>query len=314
MIAQKNPHQIIEGVAIACYGIGAKKAFIYLNGKFRQAELMLEQAICQAKEENFLGEQISGSDFNLEIEIFSGAGAYVCGEESALINSIEGVRGEPRFKPPYPCTYGLYGKPTVVNNAETMANISWIIINGAAAYKMIGTRQSPGTKLFCIDGAVKHPGLYEAPIGRSVYDLIYEYAGGIKSGCRYWFAQLGGASGRLIPSVRIDLIPAFDRDAQLPLGSGTLLVFDKNQDTRELILSWLNFFQRESCGKCVPCREGLFRLKAIFERNIGDCWNQNDLEDIAKLIWTLENTTFCPLGKFSVVGLQEAIKYKLIEF
>lgn len=313
MIVEKNPHQLIEGIIIGAYAIGSKKAFIYLNGNFKIAEKILNKALEQARKEKILGRGVLGSAFDLEIEVLVGAGAYICGEETALLNSMEGKRGEPRIKTIFPCERGLFCKPTVINNAETIANVPWIIKNGAGEFKKVGIKKSPGTKLFCIDGSVECPGIYEAPIGVSVRDLIYEYAGGTRRGTELWFAQVGGSSGRLLVVSHLDETPSYSRDSKIPLGQGSILVVDKFQDIKKIVQSWINFFQRESCGQCVPCREGLFRLKAMIDRLNSRDFDKNDKEDLGKIIWTLSNTTFCPLGKFSVTALKDVIKYKLIE-
>lgn len=312
MLAEKNPHQLLEGIIISCYAIGARKAYIYLNGKFKEAQYILGQALSQAYERNFLGRSIMGFAYDLEVELFTGAGAYICGEESALINSIDGKRGEPRLKPPFPCNCGLSGKPTVVNNAETISNIPWIVKNGAESYAKIGSPACPGTKLFCVDGSVKNPGIYEATMDLSVKDIIFQCAGGLASGSEFWFAQVGGSSGRIVTNTLWDEIPGYSKDATIPMGSGAILVLNTFHDAKQYLQSVINFFQRESCGKCVPCREGTFRMKEIVERLVSGEFNQADRSDMDKLIWTLDNTTFCPLGKFSVTALKDIIKYKLI--
>jgi NADH:ubiquinone oxidoreductase subunit F (NADH-binding) len=311
-LAESNPHQILEGCALAAYAVGAQKGYIYLNGNFKEAGRVLEKALEQAYKNNFLGKEICGSSFNFELEIFWGAGAYICGEESAMINSIEGKRGEPRAKPPYPCEEGLFRKPTLVNNAETLANIPWIINNEAKEFKKFGIKESPGTKLFSIDGAVRVSGLYEEEIGKTVGDLINR-AGGVKPGCEVNFVQVGGSSGRIVPSYFLDRVPSYSKEAEVRMGSGSLLIIDKSEDLKKIIQGWIDFFQRESCGKCVPCREGTFRLKSIIERLNNGNFDQNDKEDLKKLVWLLSNTTFCPLGRFSVTGLKDVIEYKMIE-
>jgi NADH-quinone oxidoreductase subunit F len=310
-LAEKNPHQIIEGIIIGSYTVGASQAFIYLNGTFKEAGQELERAIEDCYRENLLGENILGSKFNLNLEIFYGAGAYICGEESALINSIEGKRGEPRKKPPYPCDFGLFGQPTVVNNAETLANVAWIIENGGEKFAKIGRPDSPGTKLFSIDGAVEKPGLYEVPMNNSVEQLI-QLAGGLKKGMNLQFVQIGGSSGRIVPKNRLNEMPSYSRETEIPVGSGAILVFSELDDIKKVLLSWINFFQRESCGKCVPCREGTFRLKQILERLDNGNFTDEDRQDLIKLIWVLDNTTFCPLGKFSVVALKDVVRYGMI--
>ena len=313
MMAEKNPHNILEGLAIGSYAIGAKRAFIYINGNFAAARSILDRAVEQANRENFLGKGIMGSLFDLEVIIVSGAGSYICGEESALINSIEGKRAEPRPRPPFACECGLFGKPTVVNNAETIANVPWIIKHGPKEYQKIGVRDNFGTKLFCIDGAVKIPGIHEAPFGTTVRELVYDYAGGLESGKDFWFAQVAGSAGRLVPQGLFDEAPGYGKNAKIPIGSGSVLVVDKSQDIKKLMLSWIRFFQRESCGKCVPCREGTFRLKAIIERLNNGNFDENDCEDFHKLVWTLDKTTFCPLGKFAVTAIKDVVKYKYVK-
>ncbi len=311
-LAENNPHQILEGMIIGAYTVGASKAFLYLNGTFEEAGQKIEQAIENCYQNNLLGKNILDSDFNLELEIFYGAGAYICGEESALINSLEGKRGEPRLKPPYPSDCGLFGKPTVVNNAETLANVAWIIENGGLAFSRIGKPDSPGTKLFSIDGAINRPGLYELTMDKAVEQII-EIVGGIKNGFELQFVQVGGSSGRIVPKFLLTEIPSYSKNAEIPIGSGSILVASNVENLKKILLSWINFFQRESCGKCVPCREGTFRLKSILERLDSGDFDQNDRQDLYKLIWVLDNTTFCPLGKFSVVALKDVIKYKMLK-
>ena len=309
LLAEKDPHQLIEGIIIGSYAVGAKKAYIYVNGNFHLAHFLLERAVNQAYEHHFLGQGLMGSDYSLDIEIFVGAGAYICGEETALINSIEGKRGEPRKRPPYTSECGLFNKPTVVNNAETIASIPWIMEHGGTKYAQIGSNGDVGTKIFCIDGIVKNPGAYEVPMGTDINDLIFKYAGGIESGDEPWFAQIGGSAGQLVPPNSFADSPSYSRDANVSVGSGALLVISKNQDIKELMLSWMNFFQRESCGQCVPCREGTFRLKMILERLKNGNFSKEDKDDFHKLIWTLDNTTFCALGKFSAIALKDVVKY-----
>ena len=311
-LAENNPHQILEGMIIGAYAVGANKALLYINGTFAIAGQKIEQAIGDCYRNNLLGKNILDSKFGLELEIFYGAGAYICGEESALINSLEGKRGEPRLKPPYPSDSGLFGKPTVVNNAETLANVTWIIENGGSEFVKIGKPDSPGTKLFSIDGAVERPGLYELSMDNTIEQII-QRAGGIKKGFELQLVQVGGSSGRIVPKFLLSDIPSYSRDAVIPIGSGAILVVSANEDLKKILLSWINFFQRESCGKCVPCREGTFRLKSIIERLVSGDFDQNDRQDLYKLIWTLDNTTFCPLGKFSVVALKDVIRYKMIK-
>lgn len=308
-IVDNDPHMLLEGIAISSLIVGAKKAFIYINGNYRKQIEILEQALEQAREKNFIGEKILGSKYSLEVEIFAGAGAYICGEETALLNSIEGKRGEPRMRPPYPTQTGLFGKPTAVNNAETISNIPWIIAQGGKAYAEIGSGKSPGTKLFIVNGSVKNPGIFEVPLGIKLSELISGYADGMQKGKDFWFAQVGGSSGRLALEKHLDMQMEYDRGAEIPLGSGAILVVDKTADIHELLLSWAGFFRRESCGKCVPCREGTFRLWEIAKRLQDGEVSERDVAAIKDILWTLNNTTFCPLGKFAATAFGDAINY-----
>lgn len=307
MIAENNPHLLLEGIIILSLIIKAKKAYIYLNGNFSKAKEILEKAIEQAVEKNFLGESILGTKSSLEIEIFSGAGAYICGEETALINSIEDNRGEPKHKPPYPTEKGLFGKPTLINNAETICNMPWIVLNGGEAFARIGSEKSPGTKLYSIGGAVEKRGLYEAPTGITISEAL-GLAGGVKRGKDFWFAQVGGSAGKLALEKDLSQPLDFCKDSKIPLGSGAILVVDKSVDIHEMLLSWTGFFRRESCGKCVPCREGTFRLWEIAKRLQDGEISERDEKAIEDILFILENTTYCPLGKFSAVAFRDAME------
>ena len=306
-IVDNDPHKLIEGIIILSLICGAKKAFIYINGGYQKQQEILEHALEEAREKKYWGEKILKSDYALEIEIFSGAGAYVCGEETALINSIEGNRGEPKLRPPYPTEAGLFGKPTLINNAETIANIPWIITYGGEEYAKIGPKNSPGTKLFILGGAVKKPGIFEAPMGMTVRELIFDLGGGLSKGKDFWFAQIGGAAGRLILEKELDAKLEFNKDAEIPLGSGAILVVDKSTNIYDLLLSWTGFFRRESCGKCVPCREGTFRLHEIAKRFQDGEISDRDKKAAEDIIWTLENTTFCPFGKFAAAAVKDVL-------
>lgn len=299
-IVDNNPHSLIEGVIISALIVGAKKAFIYINGQYEKQKEILQRAVSQAEKHNFLGDKILKSNYCLEIEIYSGAGAYICGEETALINSIEGNRGEPKMRPPYPTDAGLFGCPTAINNAETITNIAWIIMNGGQKYAEIG-----GTKLYILGGAVKNTGVFEEQLGLSIRQIIDDFGGGIKRGKEFWFAQIGGASGRLVLENELDMILSFDKSSQIPIGSGSILVIDKSVNIEDLILSWATFFRMESCGKCVPCREGTFRLWEIAKRMQDGKITERDQKAVPEILWTLKNTTFCPLGKFAATAFSD---------
>jgi len=312
-IVDNDPHKLIEGIIILSLIIGARKAFIYINGNYGKQEEILENALEEAYKKKYWGEKILKSDYNLEIGIFSGAGAYICGEETALINSIEGSRGEPKMRPPYPTEKGLFGKPTLVNNAETISNISWIVIYGGEEYAKIGSKNSPGTKLFVLGGAVKKPGIYELPLGVTIRELIFEIGGGLAKGKEFWFAQIGGSSGRLIMEKELDAKLEFG-NKDFSIGSGAILVVDKTTNIYDLLLSWTGFFRRESCGKCVPCREGTFRLWEIAKRLQDGEISEADKKAVEDILWTLENTTFCPFGKFAAAAFRDAVeKLKILK-
>jgi NADH-quinone oxidoreductase subunit F len=308
-IAEKNPHQILEGILIGAHAIDAKKAFIFINGNYKKQSEILNIALEQARGKGFLGRGILGSAVDIEVEIFESAGAYICGEETALINTIEGKRSEPRLKPPYPPVCGLFGKPTVVNNAETVANIPYIIRQGAKAFAQIGAVASPGTKLFLLEGAVKNKGVFEAPLGITVQEIIFNsiYGGGMEPGKEFWFAQVGGAAGRLISRGKLDQLLLYGK-SEYPPGCGSILVVDKSADIKDFLLSWAGFFHRESCGKCVPCREGTYRLWEIAKRLKKNDRSERDRDNIKDILWMLSNATFCPLGNFAAMAWSDAIK------
>lgn len=307
-IVDNDPHLLLEGIIIAAIAIGAHKAYIYINGNYTAQKEILETALAAARVKNFWGAGILDSEYDLDVEIFSGAGAYICGEETALLNSIEGRRGEPRLRPPFPTEAGLFGKPTCVNNAETIANIPWIILNGGVLYAKIGAACSPGTKLYILGGSVKKSGVVEAPTGVTIRELIDEFGGGVTPGKFFWFAQIGGASGRLVVENELDTALTFSRDCLIPLGSGSILVVDKRANIYDLMLSWTEFFRRESCGKCVPCREGTFRLHEIVSRLKDGEISERDKQALQDILWTLTNSTFCPLGKFATTAMRDAIE------
>lgn len=307
-VIDNDPHKVIEGITILSLIIQAKKAYIYINGNYEKQREILKGALEEAREKKYWGEKILGSSYNLEIELFLGAGAYICGEETALINSISGNRGEPKMRPPYATEIGLFGKPTLINNAETIANIPWIITYGGGEYARIGSKISPGTKLFALGGAVKNQGIFEAPMGISARELIYGIGGGMTRRKEFWFAQIGGSAGRLITKKELDEKLEFNKDVEISPGSGAILVVDKSTNIYDLLLSWTGFFRRESCGKCVPCREGTFRLYEIAKRLRDGEISDRDKEAAKDIIWTLENTTFCPLGKFAATAFRDAVE------
>ena len=254
LIVDNSPHLLLEGIILAALSIDAEEAIIYLNGNYQKQFEILEKAIEYTRQKKITGVNILGSEYSLKIKLFRGSGAYICGEETALINSIEGNRGEPKNKPPYPTQSGLHGRPTCVNNAETLVNIPWIIENGGDAYSKIGAECSPGTKLYILSGAVKNQGIIEAPTGISVRDLIYDLGGGLPKGNNFWFVQIGGASGKLVTEKELDTQLTFSRDCPIPLGSGSILVVDKTANIHDLLVSWTGFFRRESSSEWIQRR------------------------------------------------------------
>ncbi len=299
LVLEGDPHLTLEAMAIAGYAVGADEGYIYIRGEYGLAYQRLEKAITQAEEYGFLGNNIFGSNFSFHIHVHAGAGAYVCGEETALIESIEGKRGEPRSRPPYPVTNGLWDKPTLVNNVETLANIPPILRNGADWYKSLGTPSSPGTKVYTIMGNVNFRGVIEVPMGITLREVINIYAKGMKPGSTLKLAQTGGSSGSLIPSVLQDTPMDFEafRKAGVSLGSGALLICDQNTCVVDLVKVLLRFFRFESCGKCTPCRVGTQRIYDIAKRITEGEGQLADLDVALDLIREMERTSNCGLGQ-----------------
>ena len=299
IIMENDPHSIIEGMIIAGYAIGAHKGYFYIRGEYLKAYEEVEKAISDALSAGCLGEDIKGSGFSFNIEVRLGAGAYVCGEETALFESIEGKRGFPRSKPPYPTTSGLFGKPTVINNVETLANIPLILKNGVAEYRSIGTDKSPGSKLFCLSGDVEKPGLYEVPFGITLRNLIEDLAGGVRNKKPFKAALIGGAAGALATSAHLDVKLTFEdlRSAGLPLGSGVITVLDETRDLIDILLRLAHFFAEESCGKCFPCQIGTIRQYEILQRLNRGIIEKEDFGRLQDLITTMTDSSLCGLGQ-----------------
>jgi NADP-reducing hydrogenase subunit HndC len=311
LILEGDPFSILEAMTIAGYAVGATEGYIYIRGEYALARQRLETAIVQAKEMGFLGKNIFGSDFSFELHLHSGAGAYICGEETALLESIEGNRGEPRARPPYPTTNGLWGKPTLINNVETLANIPAIIREGAAWFKSIGTPSSPGTKVYTILGNTSVTGLIEAPMGITLREVIAIYGKGMKNGSSFKLAQTGGSSGSIIPASLQDTPMDFDsfNKAGVALGSGALLICDENTCVVDLAKVLMNFFRVESCGKCTPCRIGNQRAYEILDKiseGLGSLSDLDDLQGISDNLFQLSN---CGLGQTSGTPIRDILKY-----
>ncbi len=310
VVLEGDPHAIIEAMAIAAYAVGADEGYIYIRGEYQLAIERIEAAIKQAEEYGLLGENIFGSDFSFKIHVHAGAGAYICGEETALIESIEGKRGEPRSRPPYPTTNGLWGKPTLVNNVETLANIPAIIRNGAEWYRALGTPSSPGTKVFTVLGNVNVTGLIEVPMGITLREVVSIYAKGMKSGS-FKLAQTGGSSGSIIPASLQDTPMDFEsyKKAGVSLGSGALLICNDEVCIVDLAKVLLNFFKVESCGKCTPCRIG---TKRAYDILMGISQGQGSLEDLDELLSLnkeMLELSNCGLGQTAGVPLRDMLNY-----
>ena len=309
LVLEGDPHSMLEAMAIAAYAVGASEGYIYVRGEYKLAELRLAKAIEQAREYGLLGQNIFGSDFSFDVHIHMGAGAYICGEETALIESIEGKRGEPRIRPPYPTTHGLWGKPTVVNNVETLANVPAIIQNGPAWYRGFGTKSSPGTKVYTILGNVNVTGLIEVPMGITLREVISIYAKGMKNGASLKLAQTGGSSGSIIPASLQDTPMDYDSysRAGVSLGSGALLICDEDTCVVDLARVLLNFFSEESCGKCTPCRVGGTRARQILtniSEGVGKMEDIDTLDHIAAQLFELSN---CGLGQTAGVPIRDIL-------
>jgi len=308
MIIEKNPYSLLEAIIIGSWVIGASKAIIYINGHYKGTYEILKKVIDELEENKILGEKILGSDYSLDIEIFQGAGSYVCGEETALINSIESGRGEPKLRPPYPVTCGLFERPTVVNNVESLSYIPYILKHGAKSFKKLGeSSTSYGTKMFVLNDPVKAPGVYELPLGITINELLNDHAGGLVQSKKLKCVQVGGSSGMIYVKESWDK-PIGYCEKQIPVGSGAVLFIDESVDIKKLLLAWSSFFLRESCGKCSPCREGNYQLTRIAEKLINK--GKIDKKEKAKikdLIFTIQRTSFCPLGTTSINGWQSLI-------
>ena len=309
ILLSDDPHRIIEGMLITAYAIGASRGYIYLRGEYPYLLPVLEQALDDARRACYLGEDISKTGYHFDIEIRLGAGAYICGEETALFESIEGKRGFPRIKPPFPTTHGLFGKPTVINNVETLACVPTIIGKGALSYRLYGTEKSPGSKLFCVSGDVKNPGLYETPFGITLRELL-ELAGGISNSRSIQAVLFGGAAGAFAGPDQLDVKLTFEdlRTAGLPLGSGVVMVFDETRDLKDVLRRLGHFFAHESCGKCYPCQMGTQRQKEILEHVAAGQPLEGDTDRLLDTGWTMADSSLCGLGQTAASAVLSAIK------
>lgn len=311
-IMERNPFQFLEGVAICAYATRANIAYIYLRGEFWQIAEALDRRIEALVAAGLLGDNLFGSDYSLRIYTHLGAGAYICGEETALLESIEGKLGQPRLRPPFPPTFGLYGKPTVVNNVETLTNVPMIIIHGADWYSSIGTEKSTGTKIFCLSGKVERPGNYELPLGTTFRELIFEHGGGIPGGHQIKAIMAAGASSSLIVANDKALDTPMDYESVpnvgAQLGSASVIVIDDTVSIPWLINKTIHFFKHESCGKCTPCREGNYWMMHLTDRIAGGEAQKEDVDLLYSVASQIRGKCLCALGEFSIEAVLSGIE------
>ncbi len=306
-IMERNPFQFLEGVAIAAYAVQANRAYIYLRGEFWQIAAWLDRKIAEMEAAGLLGDNLFGTDYSLRIYTHLGAGAYICGEETALLESLEGKRGQPRIRPPFPPSYGLYGKPTVVNNVETLTNVPLIIERGADWYRTMGTEKSPGPKVFSLSGHVNRPGNYELPLGTTFRELIFEHGGGIPGGRAIKAILPAGASSAILPATDEVLDTPMDYES-VPkvgsfLGSASVIVVDETVDIVWLVKKTLHFFHHESCGKCTPCREGTYWMDHLIQTIAEGRATPQDLEILYDVAKQIQGKTLCALGDFATMAV-----------
>ena len=311
-LMERDPHQMLEGIVLACYAIGSESAYIYIRGELVLCSKILERAIDEARAAGYIGKNILGTGINVDVWVHRGAGAYICGEETALLESLEGKRGLPRIKPPFPATHGLYNKPTVVNNVETLANLPHILTRGAEWFASIGSPpKSTGTRVFCVSGHVKRPGNYEIPMGMTVRELVYEHAGGMRSDKPIKAFIPGGASAPFLTPAHLDVKLDFESVAAAGsmLGSGGVTVMEEGTSMVWAALRLMEFFYHESCGKCSPCREGSSWLVQTMRRIVARRGRMEDLETLSDLCKNIAGRTVCAFGDAEVAPIQGTLKY-----
>ena len=310
-VIESDPHNLIEGMLIGAYAIGAKEAVVYVRAEYPLAIERLKEAIKQAEEKGFLGENIMGTGFSCKMRIKAGAGAFVCGEETALIESLQGERGMPRLKPPIPAQSGYWYKPSNINNVETFANVSWIILNGGEAFAAMGTDGSKGTKVFALTGKIKRGGLVEIPMGKTLRDVIFDIGGGIKNGKKFKAVQMGGPSGGCIPAELLDTVidyKALGATGAI-MGSGGMVVMDETTCMVSMAQFFLDFTAKESCGKCIHCRIGTKRMLEILNRIVKGEGREGDIELLEELCYSIKDGALCGLGQTAPNPVLTTIKY-----
>ena len=312
----KNPHQLIEGMILAGYAIGSHTGYIYLRGEFEYVQRIVDRAIAEARAAGLLGDNVAGSGYAFQLHTHLGAGAYICGEETALLSSLEGYRGQPRLKPPFPAVEGLYACPTVVNNSETLMSVPGIVKNGAAWYRQWGNEKSAGTKVFSVSGPVKRPGNYEVPLGYSMKQLIEQDCGGMVDGLKLKAIIPGGSSVPMLPAA--DLDTPLDYESMNAkgtfLGSGGVIVIDDRTCIVDALWNLIRFYQHESCGKCTPCREGTYWMSEVLERLENGEGRDTDIDLLADVADNILGKSFCALGDAAAMPVQGALKHFRAEF
>jgi NADH-quinone oxidoreductase subunit F len=310
-LIERNPHQVIEGILLCAYAVGAEAAYIYGRGEFKGPFVGLQGAIDDAYEQGFLGHNILDSDFSFDIYTHLGAGAYICGEETALLESLEGELGQPRNRPPFPAQVGLYAKPTVVNNVETLANVPPIVLHGAEWYRHFGTEKSPGTKIFCLSGHVVKPGNYELPLGAPLRYLIEECGGGVPEGRAVKGILPAGASAPILPGDMLDVPLDYEsvQEAGSMLGSASFIIMDETVDMVWAASKMIHFFKHESCGKCSPCREGTFWIEDVYHRIRDGRGQADDVNLLLDIADQMDGNCFCLLGEFSLCPVRSSIQH-----
>jgi NADH-quinone oxidoreductase subunit F len=317
VLIEKDPHQLIEGMAITAFAIKCHTAYLYIRGEFAKGAKILDKAIDEAYEKGFLGDKVCGTDFKFDIYVHRGAGAYVCGEETALIESIEGKKGQPRLKPPFPANVGVFQGPTIVNNVETLSSVPWIVKNGAQAYRKYGTEKSAGTKLFCVSGHVEKPGVYELPLGFPLMQLVNEVCGGMKGGKKLKGVIPGGSSTPILTPEeceKVNLDYESLMEAGSMLGSGAVIVLDETVDIVRVAARLGKFYSHESCGQCTPCREGSGYISRLLQRLGEGKGEEGDLELIESLCGNMTGKTVCPLADAMVMPITAFLKKFRSEF
>ncbi len=311
IIMENDPHLLIEGMLISAYAIGASKGYIYIRAEYYLSLERIKKAIETAYSSGYLGKNIMESYFNFDLEIKLGAGSYLCGEELTLMESLEGKRGYPRIKPPFPAEKGLFGKPTLINNVETLSHFPSILINGAEWYSSMGNEKSKGIKIFTISGNVNNLGYFEVELGVSLRALIFDLAGGIQYGKKFKGALLGGAAGTFVDETMLDANMGYDslKAMGATLGSGAIIVLDEDQAVYEILLSVLKFFKNESCGKCVPCRIGCLQLLLLMDKLKKEKNKKEILQELLSQAEMMAKSSLCPLGQSPILPIRSAIRY-----